>query len=163
MGRSSSWELDAHQRLQLPSSSRCSDRTAISLCRVLCRGSPRTLDHRWPLVHEHSCTCSDRSAIATGRTYEDSVTRHRNICRRRACYVKTLAIARVLSDANERARSHTCIHDEHIIAGRKGGMLSSGCCLYVACARLLLPSGRWERRPAPPGSARSPAVAQFTA
>ncbi len=56
-------------------------------------------------VTKHSCTCSDRSAIATGRTYEDSVTRHRNICRRRACYVKTLATASVLSDANERARS----------------------------------------------------------
>jgi hypothetical protein len=56
-------------------------------------------------VTMHSCTCSDRSAIATGRTYEDSVTRHRKICRRRACYVKTLATDRVLSDANERARS----------------------------------------------------------
>ena len=39
-------------------------------------------------VTMHSCTCSDRSAIATGMTYQDSVTRHRNICRRRACYVK---------------------------------------------------------------------------
>jgi hypothetical protein len=57
------------------------------------------------IVTLHSCTCSDSSAIATGRTYEDSVTRHRKICRRRACYVKTLATDRVLSDANERARS----------------------------------------------------------
>jgi hypothetical protein len=77
-----------------------------------------TLDHGWPLqvAHErhgvrcvtivtlsvHSCTCSDRSAIATGRTSDDSVTRHRMIRRRRVCYVKTLAAGRVLSDANER-------------------------------------------------------------
>ena len=56
-------------------------------------------------VTMHSCTCSDSSAIATGRTSEDSVTRHRMIRRRHVCYVKTLAAGRVLSDANERARS----------------------------------------------------------
>jgi hypothetical protein len=55
-------------------------------------------------MHSCTCQCSDRSAIATGRTYEDSVTRHRKICRRRARYVKTLSAGRVLSDANERAR-----------------------------------------------------------
>jgi hypothetical protein len=41
-----------------------------------------------------SCTCSGSSAIATGRTSEDSVTqltRHRMIRRRRACYGKTPA------------------------------------------------------------------------
>ena len=103
-----SWELDAHQRLQQPSSSRCSDRTAISLCRVLCRGSPRTLDHRWPLVHERHYAFMHvlgQQRIATGRTSEDSVTRHRMIRRRRVCYVKTLASGRVPSDANQRARS----------------------------------------------------------
>ena len=42
-------------------------------------------------VTMHSCTCSDSSAIATGRTSEDSVTRHRMIRRRHVCYVKTLA------------------------------------------------------------------------
>ena len=57
------------------------------------------------LVTMHSCTCWDSSAIATGRTSEDSVTRHRMIRRRHVCYVKTLAAGRVLSDANERARS----------------------------------------------------------
>jgi hypothetical protein len=58
-------------------------------------------------VTMNSCTCSDSSAIATGRTSEDSVKRHRMIRRRRACYhdVKTLAAGRVLGDANERARS----------------------------------------------------------
>ena len=43
--------------------------------------------------------------IATGRTSEDSVTRHRMIRRRHVCYVKTLASGRVPSDANQRARS----------------------------------------------------------
>jgi hypothetical protein len=43
--------------------------------------------------------------IATGRTYEDSVTRHRMIRRRRVCYVNTLAAGSVPGDANERARS----------------------------------------------------------
>jgi hypothetical protein len=38
-------------------------------------------------VTMHSCKCSDSSAIATGRTSEDSVTRHRMIRRRRARYV----------------------------------------------------------------------------
>ena len=56
-------------------------------------------------VTMHSCTCSDSRAIATGRTSEDSVTRHRMIRRRHVCSVKTLAAGRVLSDANERARS----------------------------------------------------------
>ena len=56
-------------------------------------------------VTMHSCTCSDSSAIATGRTSEDSVTRHRMIRRRRVCYVTTLASGRVPSDANQRARS----------------------------------------------------------
>ncbi len=36
-----------------------------------------------------SCTCSDSSAIATGRTSEDSVKRYRMIRTRRACHVKT--------------------------------------------------------------------------
>ena len=94
----------------------CSSRAAAaapivprSLCAEYCAGDlpgRSTIDGLlFMSVTMHSCTCSDRSAIATGRTYEDSVTRHRNICRRRACYVKTLATARVLSDANERARS----------------------------------------------------------
>ena len=57
-------------------------------------------------VTMHSCTCSDRSAIATARAYEDSVTRHRNICRRRACHGSTpLATGSVFSDADERAHS----------------------------------------------------------
>ena len=94
----------------------CSSRAAAaapivprSLCAEYCAGDlpgRSTIDGLlFMSVTMHSCTCSDRSAIATGRTYEDSVTRHRNICRRRACYVKTLATARVLSDSNERARS----------------------------------------------------------
>ena len=61
------------------------------------------------LVTMHSCTCSDSRAIATGRTSEDPVTRHRMIRRRHVCSAKTLAAgryhSRVLSDANERARS----------------------------------------------------------
>ncbi len=60
-----------------------------------------TLVHRWPLgschsVHEravnmheliiiHAHARTVRSAIATGRTDEDSATRHMMICRRRAC------------------------------------------------------------------------------
>ena len=96
----------------------CSSRAAAaapivprSLCAEYCAGDlpgRSTIDGLFKLfmsVTMHSCTCSDRSAIATARTYEDSVTRHRMICRRRACYVKTLVICRVLSDANERARS----------------------------------------------------------
>jgi hypothetical protein len=97
----------------------CSSRAAAaapivprSLCAEYCAGDlpgRSTIDGLlFMSVTMHSCTCSDRSAIATGRTYEDSVTRHRKICRRRACYVKTLATDRVLSDAsdaNERARS----------------------------------------------------------
>ena len=78
-----------------------------SLCAEYCAGDlpgRSTIDGLlFMSVTMHSCTCSDRSAIATGRTHEDSVTRHRKICRRRACYVKTLATDRVLSDANERA------------------------------------------------------------
>jgi hypothetical protein len=100
----------------------CSSRAAAaapivprSLCAEYCAGdlpgrSTTGIDGLFKLfstrsVTMHACTCSDRSAIATGRTYENSVTRHRKICRRRACYVKTLATDRVLSDANERARS----------------------------------------------------------
>ncbi len=56
-------------------------------------------------VTMHSCTCSDSRAIATGMTSEDSVTRHRMIRRRHVCSVETLPAGRVLSDANERARS----------------------------------------------------------
>ena len=94
----------------------CSSRAAAaapivprSLCAEYCAGElpgRSTIDGLlFMSATMHSCTCSDRSAIATGRTYEDSVTWHRKICRRRACYVKTLATDRVLSDANERARS----------------------------------------------------------
>ena len=107
------WEDDLRSWMHI---SGCSSRAAAaapivprSLCAEYCAGDlpgRSTIDGLlFMSVTMHSCTCSDRSAIATGRTYEDSVTRHRNICRRRACYVKTLATARVLSDANERARS----------------------------------------------------------
>jgi hypothetical protein len=94
----------------------CSSRAAAaapiasrSLCAVYCAGplpGRSTMDGLALMsVTMHSCTCSDSSAIATGSTSEDSVTRHRMICRRRACYAEALAIRRVLSDANERARS----------------------------------------------------------
>ncbi len=47
-----------------------------------------------------------------------------------------------------------CIHDDHIIDGRKGhaelGMLP------LCGLRPLPPSGRWERRPAPPGACQKP-------
>jgi len=104
-----SWELDAHQRLQQPSSSRCSDRTAISLCRVLCRGSPRTLDHRWPLVHERHYACTHEHARTAAPLRLAGPTRVRSHGTGRSADVvramKTLATDSVLSDANERARS----------------------------------------------------------
>ena len=84
-------------------------------------------------VTMHSCTCSESRAIATGRTSEDSVTRHRKICRRRACYVKTLATDRVLSDANERARSLASMMTTLSTAETPGGTLRFGRCPYVAC------------------------------
>jgi hypothetical protein len=155
----------------------CSSRAAAaapivprSLCAEYCAGDlpgRSTIDGLlFMSVTMHACTCSDRSAIATGRTYEDSVTRHRKICRRRACYVKTLATDRVLSDANERARYHwqsgTCIHDEHIIDGRKGG--HAGLWTLPLCGlRLLPPSAAGNAGQHRRGPARSPAVAQFTA
>ena len=94
----------------------CSSRAAAaapialrSLCPEYCAGhlpGRSTMDGLlFMSVSMHSCTCSDSSAIATGRTSEGSVTRHRMIRRRLACYVKTLAAGRVLSDTNERARS----------------------------------------------------------
>jgi hypothetical protein len=95
----------------------CSSRAAAaapiaprSRCAVHCAGlhlpGSSTMDGFLFLsVTMNSCTCSDSSAIATGRTSEDSVKRHRKIRRRRACSVKTLAAGRVLGDANERARS----------------------------------------------------------
>jgi hypothetical protein len=51
--------------------------------------------------------------IATGRTYEGSVVNGHGVTAQddpqapyiHVCYVKTLAAGRVLSDANERARS----------------------------------------------------------
>ena len=149
----------------------CSSRAAAaaptaprSRCAQHCAGHLRvpgrsTMDG---LVTMHSCTCWDSSAIATGRTSEDSVTRHRMIRRRHVCYVKTLASGRVPSDANERACTLTCIHDEYIIDGRIGGALSLGRCPYVACGCCRLGAAGIARQHAR-GPARSPAVAQFTA
>ncbi len=48
-----------------------------------------------------------------------------------------------------------CIHDEHIIDGRKGGMLSSGCCLYAACGYCRL---RAVEMPASTAGGLSPSV-----
>ena len=93
-----SWGKD--QRLQQPSSSRCSYRTVPGT-------SPdaRPWMASWSRASLRIDTCSDSSAVATGRTSEDSVARHRMIRRRRVCYAKTLPAGRFLSDFNERARS----------------------------------------------------------
>ena len=93
-----SWGKD--QRLQQPSSSRCSYRTVPGT-------SPdaRPWMASWSRASLRIDTCSDSSAVATGRTPEDSVARHRMIRRRRVCYAKTLPAGRFLSDFNERARS----------------------------------------------------------
>ena len=108
----SRWD-DLGSRIQING---CSSRAAVaaptaprSRCAEHCAGhlpGRSTMDGLlFMSVTMHSCTCSDSSAIATGRTSEDSVTRHRMIRRRRACYVKTLAAGRVLSDTNERVGS----------------------------------------------------------
>jgi hypothetical protein len=62
------------------------------------------------------------------------------------------------------SRQH-CLHDEHIIDGRKGGMLSSGCCLYVACGccrlRAAGNAGQHRRGRGPPEARQWPT--EFTA
>ena len=142
MGRS--WELDSDQRLQQPSSSRCTDLAVQSIV----QGTSPDARHGWPLVHERHFAFMHvlgQQRIATGRTSDDSVTRHRMIRRRRVCYVKTLAAGRVLSDANERARSLASDEpmiiaiSEHIIDGRIG----PGGHAELGTLPLCGPSPRW--------------------